>query len=193
MTLQDGTTTPRRRCRQTSGWTDERVAILRRCMTAGMSASQIARELGGVTRNGVIGKIHRLNLTNRKIKAPANPVAGPKPARMHNVLNHLRVKDLSRPTPERKNPFIRPQPPRVKIRPGANTSTSKEIEVLPATEITDLAPDASPFACTIIELKSGMCRWPLSEDIRAMSYCGAPCVGSWCGRHRAIVFTKERA
>jgi len=46
-------------------WTDERVAELKQLWGEGLSASQIARALGGVTRNGVIGKIHRLGLAGR--------------------------------------------------------------------------------------------------------------------------------
>ncbi len=46
-------------------WTDERVETLKRMWTEGQSASQIAKELGGVTRNAVIGKVHRLGLSNR--------------------------------------------------------------------------------------------------------------------------------
>ena len=47
------------------GWTDERVEQLRSLWTEGLSASQIARVLGGVTRNAVIGKVHRLGLAGR--------------------------------------------------------------------------------------------------------------------------------
>lgn len=44
-------------------WTDERVEMLKVMWTEGKSASQIAKELGGVTRNAVIGKVHRLGLS----------------------------------------------------------------------------------------------------------------------------------
>jgi len=46
-------------------WTDERVDKLKELWGEGMSASQIAKVLGGVTRNAVIGKVHRLGLSNR--------------------------------------------------------------------------------------------------------------------------------
>jgi len=46
-------------------WTDERVELLKKMWAEGQSASQIAKELGGVTRNAVIGKVHRLGLSNR--------------------------------------------------------------------------------------------------------------------------------
>ena len=81
-------------------WTDERVEVLKKMWGEGQSASVIAKELGGVTRNAVIGKVHRLGLSNRvtsttakpaakekaktqakaKPAAPATPTAPPKPA-----------------------------------------------------------------------------------------------------------------
>ena len=54
------------------GWTDERVEQLRSLWTEGLSASQIARVLGGVTRNAVIGKVHRLGLAGRATPARAD-------------------------------------------------------------------------------------------------------------------------
>ena len=58
---------------QASGWSDERVAMLSKLWIDGLSASQIARQLGGVTRNAVIGKVHRLGLSGRD--APSAPRA----------------------------------------------------------------------------------------------------------------------
>ena len=46
-------------------WTDERVELLKKLWSDGLSASQIAGELGGITRNAVIGKVHRLGLSGR--------------------------------------------------------------------------------------------------------------------------------
>ena len=68
------------------GWTDERVELLKKLWQDGLSASQIAKQLGGVTRNAVIGKVHRLGLSGRatpskpqrtvfKAPRPARPVA----------------------------------------------------------------------------------------------------------------------
>lgn len=54
-----------------ANWTDDRVEQLKALWTDGLSASQIARTIGGVTRNAVIGKVHRLGLTGRA--APAQP------------------------------------------------------------------------------------------------------------------------
>lgn len=54
-------------------WTDERVALLTKLWGDGKTAAEIAKELGGVTRNAVIGKAHRLKLSNR-----VSPIAAPK-------------------------------------------------------------------------------------------------------------------
>ena len=58
-------------------WTDERVETLKKMWTEGQSASQIAKELGGVTRNAVIGKVHRLGLSNRVGGKPEEDEARP--------------------------------------------------------------------------------------------------------------------
>ncbi|MEM1101192.1 MAG: GcrA family cell cycle regulator, partial [Pseudomonadota bacterium] len=64
-------------------WTDERVEILKKMWGEGQSASVIAKELGGVTRNAVIGKVHRLGLSNRAgaTSAAAKPAPEKKSAK----------------------------------------------------------------------------------------------------------------
>ncbi len=60
-------------------WTDERVELLKKLWSDGLSASQIAAELGGITRNAVIGKVHRLGLSGRAksyIERRAAPAQG---------------------------------------------------------------------------------------------------------------------
>jgi GcrA cell cycle regulator len=53
-------------------WTDERIATLRKMWEGGATASEIATELGGVSRNAVIGKAHRLGLKARPSPVKAN-------------------------------------------------------------------------------------------------------------------------
>ena len=50
-------------------WSEERVEVLKKMWLEGKSASEIAKELGDITRNAVIGKVHRLGLSNREIKS----------------------------------------------------------------------------------------------------------------------------
>ncbi len=68
-------------------WTHERVEILTRLWAEGFSARQIAEKLGGITRNAVIGKAHRLNLSRgveRGVVVP-EPVEPPPPLRIEPV------------------------------------------------------------------------------------------------------------
>jgi len=69
------------------GWTDDRVEQLKNLWTEGLSASQIARVLGGVTRNAVIGKVHRLGLAGRatptRSERPRLPLAPKVAARVY--------------------------------------------------------------------------------------------------------------
>jgi len=60
-------------------WTDERIATLKKMWEGGSTASQIADELGGVSRNAVIGKAHRLGLKARPSPVKANEKSAPKP------------------------------------------------------------------------------------------------------------------
>jgi GcrA cell cycle regulator len=81
------------------GCTDERVELLKKLWLEGLSASQIAKQLGGVTRNAVIGKVHRLGLSGRATPSqPSRPsFKTPRPPR-----------PISHATPRRLEP--RPQP-----------------------------------------------------------------------------------
>lgn len=69
------------------GWTEERVALLRKLWTEGLSASQIAKQLGGVTRNAVIGKVHRLGLAGRA--TPSRPAKRPVRTARPRVMNPM--------------------------------------------------------------------------------------------------------
>jgi GcrA cell cycle regulator len=74
------------------GWTDERVEQLKALWTEGLSASQIARVLGAVTRNAVIGKVHRLGLAGR-----AGPARSERP---RNAVTRRSVAHVAAPPPE---------------------------------------------------------------------------------------------
>jgi GcrA cell cycle regulator len=65
-------------------WTEERIASLRKMWQEGLSASQVARQLGGVSRNAVIGKVHRMGLAGRDAPARPRSLGGRPPTRVHN-------------------------------------------------------------------------------------------------------------
>jgi GcrA cell cycle regulator len=84
-------------------WSEERVTLLKKLWIEGLSASEIAKQLGGVTRNAVIGKVHRLGLPLREtpvrtvVKRPRmRPRAAPRPPRDMMV---TRWRHLPKPTP----------------------------------------------------------------------------------------------
>ena len=74
-----------------ANWSDDRVEQLKTLWTEGLSASQIARALGGVTRNAVIGKVHRLGLAGR---------AGPARAERPRSMSSRSVVRIAVPEPE---------------------------------------------------------------------------------------------
>jgi GcrA cell cycle regulator len=128
------------------GWTDERVELLKRLWAEGLSASQIAAELGGVTRNAVIGKVHRLQLSGR-----AKSGGGPRPRR---------------PRAQRA-----PRAPRT-VTIG---NTALKLERAPAPRripIEDIVVPI-PLRKSILALSEKTCRWPIGDPAdEDFSFCG---------------------
>lgn len=81
-------------------WSKERVEVLKKLWAEGLSASQIARTMGDVTRNAVIGKVHRLGLSGRattsrkdRVRRATIPKPQPKPV----VAEPVSVKEATLP------------------------------------------------------------------------------------------------
>ncbi|MCW2387295.1 GcrA cell cycle regulator [Sphingobium sp. B11D3B] len=113
-------------------WTDERIDQLRQMWERGMTASQIAEELGGVSRNAVIGKAHRLGLQSRpspvkaadssRAAAPQSRKAAPPPAPAAPKAEAAPAPEPRITKPQPKAPPVveaRPQPP-VAAQPAAD-------------------------------------------------------------------------
>ncbi|MCV6597036.1 MAG: GcrA cell cycle regulator [Mangrovicoccus sp.] len=101
-------------------WTDERVEILKRMWGEGQSASQIAKELGGVTRNAVIGKVHRLGLSNRTQPAARGGDAATKAAPAASAAKPKEPKPAAATKPVANTPKPPAQePPAAKPAPAA--------------------------------------------------------------------------
>jgi GcrA cell cycle regulator len=134
-------------------WTEERVEQLKRLWAEGLSASQIAAALGGVTRNAVIGKVHRLSLSGR-----AKPAAGAAPGLGRNA----------RPSAGA---------PRRIARPLTAGNTALKAEYRPMREpapapMRELEPPVSQHA-TILSLNERMCKWPIGDPGREdFHFCG---------------------
>ena len=142
-------------------WTTERVELLKNLWSEGLSASQIAGELGGVTRNAVIGKVHRLGLSGRaKTPSPAS-----KPRRNRPSSPSSPASSASRQNTQ---------------QPQSRGATALKMAPAPAPEIE---PQAEPIAelvpiserATILTLTERTCKWPIGDPSREDFY--------FCGRH----------
>ena len=94
-------------------WTDERVELLKKLWSDGLSASQIAAELGGITRNAVIGKVHRLGLSGR---AKSASIGAPRPAQGAFALAHAAHRTRRHPRQHRAGAM----PTRSRRKPSRN-------------------------------------------------------------------------
>jgi GcrA cell cycle regulator len=176
-------------------WTDERVEALKAMWAEGRSASQIAKDLGGVTRNAVIGKVHRLGLSNRGgaereeeaatvIEPPAEPstpAAEPEPeARPAAAPARAGVRDAAapalRPKPVPGQP-VPPQPPGSEISPEA------------LANLAEVAKKARRLS--LMQLTERTCKWPIGDPAtEEFWFCGLPTVAGkpYCETHVAVAF-----
>lgn len=156
-------------------WTQERVELLRKLWVEGLSASQVAAELGGgITRMAVIGKVHRLGIADRSV------VKTTKPARNADAFYAQQKKKrtpLGRQLPKKPEPAFGPQP-------------GDEVDI----DYNDGAFVCEAAGVDIAGLKPHHCRWPLGDPrSESFKYCGAPRVGTglmdvYCAAHRALAY-----
>jgi len=93
------------------GWSDERVTTLKALWLDGLSASQIAAQLGGVTRNAVIGKIHRFGLSGRALPSKPARLARPPQARAPRCAARPQATPVRQPSPCPAHPNPIPEAP----------------------------------------------------------------------------------
>ncbi|MEM0949264.1 MAG: GcrA family cell cycle regulator [Pseudomonadota bacterium] len=167
-------------------WTDERVETLKRMWNDGQSASQIAKELGGVTRNAVIGKVHRLGLSNRTGGQPAKPAkdAAPEPkAAPRPAAKETAPEPIERPAiPARKAivPAGQPLPP----QPSAN-----EISPEALANVREVEKKARKIS--LMELTERTCKWPVGDPATDdFWFCGLPVQPGkpYCEAHVGVAF-----
>lgn len=176
-------------------WTEERVELLKKMWGEGQSASQIAKELGGVTRNAVIGKVHRLGLSNRtggasqaspkaESKAKEAPKAeakerSPKPAAAPKPEPAPEVKAVS-PARRQIIPAGQPLPP----QPSAN-----EISPEALAKVSEIEKKAKKL--NLMELTERTCKWPVGDPATEnFWFCGLPVQQGkpYCEAHVGVAF-----
>jgi GcrA cell cycle regulator len=147
-------------------WTDERVELLKKLWSEGLSASQIAAELGGITRNAVIGKVHRLGLSGRA-KSPSSSAPRVRKPRSHM----LRV---SRPA----------------MRGNTALAVAYEVDLEPEQELVEnIVPMGQRR--TLLELNEGTCRWPVGDPANPeFFFCGGNTITSlpYCAFHSRVAY-----
>ena len=145
-------------------WTDERVELLKKLWSDGLSASQIAAELGGITRNAVIGKVHRLGLSGRA-KSPSS--AAPRPRKARSSGQMLRV----------SRPAIR-----------GNTALAYDYDLEPEPELLEIPVEQRK---TLLQLNEHTCRWPVGDPGGSDFYfCGGETATElpYCGYHCRVAY-----
>ena len=173
-------------------WTDERVELLKKMWAEGQSASQIAKELGSVTRNAVIGKVHRLGLSNRVGDAPVKGRDGDEGAAP--AVEAPRAEAAARPAAAAATPRAEPRPapqPRPAEAAAQPAATPLRRTIVPAGQPLPPQPSAgeiSPEALasvrevekrarkiSLMELTERTCKWPIGDpSTDDFWFCGLP-------------------
>ena len=161
-------------------WTEERNELLKKLWADGLSASRIAGRLGGVTRNAVIGKVHRLGLQGR---ATVTRMRSPHPRR---GIGH----SPKRPAPTARVPTA---------ACAAGGAIQYELLLLPMMPTTCTAAPvlppvmeltvSAPLRVDLLDLKECMCRWPIGDpQSKDFHFCGRQKAGgsSYCEHHARI-------
>ena len=184
-------------------WSDERVAILKKMWLDGNSASEIAKELGNITRNAVIGKVHRLGLSNRDTNVSKAGIAGNRAPKS--------VK-RGRPPKINKEPKKRGRPQKIKeprefddttteMSRSVNASgTSSRTNSSKLEVVSDLSEETlkdllkvemKSKKISLMDLTERTCKWPIGDPATdTFWFCGheAEPGKPYCKTHISIAF-----
>ena len=155
------------------GWTDDRVVQLKKLWEAGLSASQIAAELGNITRNAVIGKVHRLGLSGRA-KSPSS--SAPRQRKVRPAQQMMRI----------NRPVSR-----------GNTALAQAFEV--EAEPDPIAYDnVVPMSqrLNLLQLNENTCHWPVGDPSSPdFFFCGGKALDSlpYCAHHSRVAYQPASA
>ena len=196
-------------------WTDERIDRLKELWTKGMTASQIADELGGVSRNAVIGKAHRLGLQARPSPVKPNEVTVPKVKAKPAAPAEEKVEEAA-PTPQpaqraapaapaqpaaaQPAPVQPPQPRIVSVGPGgflrqgpgdqqSPIPPAPPRRLVPAKPSTEVADKTS-----LLDLNEKICKWPMGHPGEPdFHFCGRPANPGfpYCVEHCGVAYQAQ--
>lgn len=161
------------------GWTEDRIDLLKQLWADGFSGSQIAYRLGGVTRNAVIGKVHRLGLAGRRTRSA--------------VRRERKKRELNLPLRPTRVFNRRRQDVVALRRPPTQVQVVREvIRRLAAQPIMEAA-----LRVDLLDLRDGMCRFPIGDpQDDFFHFCGRRKESDlvpYCGHHCRIAFAPAAA
>ena len=183
-------------------WSDERVAVLKKMWLDGNSASEIAKKLGDITRNAVIGKVHRLGLSNRDTSVSGARAGINKPAKSTK---------RGRPAKVDKEPKKRGRPQKIKETKGFHETADKGKSIT-ATSAAKRSNDSKPEVVSdlseetlksllkiemkskkisLMDLTERTCKWPIGDPATgSFWFCGheAEPGKPYCKTHISIAF-----
>ena len=198
-------------------WTDERIERLKKMWSEGATASQIADELGGVSRNAVIGKAHRLGLDARpspvkpgeekekKTPAPAAAAPSPKPAPRAEPAQARaasQAPERAAAAPAAAAPQQRSQSDRqyLSVGPGGFIrqgpgETQAPIPPAPPRRLVPAKPSPEIADKTsLLDLNDRICKWPLGHPGEPdFHFCGAPANPGfpYCVEHCGVAYQAQ--
>jgi GcrA cell cycle regulator len=196
-------------------WTEERIERLKKMWQDGSTASQIADELGGVSRNAVIGKAHRLGLEARpspvkpgeekEHRAPAAAAPAPKPAPAERPAPKAAAPAAESPAPAQPahasprrtsahdmqyrsigpGGFIR-QGPGDQQPPIPPAPPRRRVPATPSPEVADKT--------SLLELNDRICKWPMGHPGEPdFHFCGEPSNPGfpYCVQHCGVAYQAQ--
>lgn len=196
-------------------WTDERIERLKELWSKGMTASQIADELGAVSRNAVIGKAHRLGLQSRPSPVKANdpaPAAAKPKAKPAPIAEDFEPEPAPAPAPKPAAPQptaqaaapaprpVEQQPRIVSVGPGGflRQGPGEQQAPIPPAPPRRLVP-AKPSAevadkTSLLDLNEKICKWPLGHPGEPdFHFCGKPSNPGfpYCVEHCGVAYQAQ--
>jgi GcrA cell cycle regulator len=165
-------------------WTDERVELLRKLWADGLSASQIAAQMGGVSRNAVIGKVHRLKLSGRGKQTSSQPRVK-KPAASGGG-----TRVSSSPRQPSSGPRVSSHTHSI----GATAlKADYEVRAISATvlEFVPALVAPEPKRIKLVELSERTCKWPIGDPLaQDFAFCGHESgdAGPYCQFHAKLAY-----
>ena len=184
-------------------WSDERVAILKKMWLEGNSASEIAKELGNITRNAVIGKVHRLGMSNRDTN---NLKSGSSTSNAKKSVRRGRPPKVNKEEKKRGRPHKLKDPGDLPgtfdVTEKSTTSSAKEMRLdenktKVASDLSEetlqniLKVEMKSKKISLMELTERTCKWPIGDPATdTFWFCGHESEPGkpYCKTHISIAF-----